>query len=114
MHFKAMKATWLRDKLAFYETRRRELWRIRVTPFYGGGRFWAIPYCSVIAESGGDYYVGYAGAYGLISETWAAYGGAAFAGNAGEASPREQDLVAHRVYAANGSAAWSPFEGGQC
>lgn len=111
---KAMKARWRKDREAYFQHRREEFWRERITPFPGGGNWWAIPYCSVIAESGGDYYIGYAGAYGLITPTWQSYGGGEYAGNAGEAAPGEQDLVAHRVYVDNGSAAWTPFEGGQC
>jgi hypothetical protein len=66
----------------------------------------------VVCESGANYYVGYAGAYGLTAPAWNGYGGLEFAATAGEASPREQDIVAHRLWKAAGDSAWSPFEGG--
>lgn len=111
-HRAAIRKRWTADRAAFYKHRRAMLWRARVTPFYGGGHWWAIPYWHVVCESGADYHIGYAGAYGLITPTWLSYGGGAYASSAGEASPREQDLIAHKVWIDNGDAAWTPFEGG--
>lgn len=86
-----------------------ERWR-RATPFKGGGRRWATPYLIVLCESGGDPHIGYAGAYGLISPTWAYFGGTRYAPSAGSASKRQQDLIAAKVWARNGESAWQPFE----
>jgi hypothetical protein len=109
---RAMQRTWQRDRGRYYVRRRAMLWRTRVTPFPGGGRWWAIPYWHVLCESGGNYFVGYAGAYGLTAPAWNGYGGLAYAPDAGSATPREQDAVAHRLWAAAGDSAWTPFEGG--
>lgn len=111
-HRAAMVRTWERDRRRYYAHRQVMLWRTRVTPFAGGGRWWAIPYWHVVCESGGDYHVGYAGAYGLTAPAWNGYGGRAFAANAGSATPREQDIVAHRLWEAAGDSAWTPYEGG--
>lgn len=75
------------------------LWRQRVTPFFYGGHWWAAPYPIALCESGGDYYVGPYGAYGLIMEPE-------------YMSPREQDLAAHRLYVQFGESPWAPYEGG--
>ena len=78
---------------------KRWIWRHRVTPFFYGGHFWAVPYPIALCESGGDYYIGPYGAYGLILEPpWM--------------SPRQQDLAAHRLYERYGEAPWAPFETG--
>jgi hypothetical protein len=111
-HRHAMKRIWNRERGDYYARRRAMLWRTRVTPFAGGGRWWSIPYQHVLCESGGDYFAGYAGAYGLTAPAWNGYGGQAFASTAGEASPREQDVVASRLWKAAGDSAWTPFEGG--
>lgn len=111
-----LKKRWREAKRAFYEHRRTMLWRTRVTPFYGAGRWWAIPWEFVSCESGGDYYpdfgFAYGGAYGLIPPTWLAYGGGSFASQANDASEHQQDLIAHKVWLDVGEAAWRPFEGG--
>lgn len=111
-HRRAMIRTWERDRGRYYAHRQVMLWRTRVTPFAGDGRWWAIPYWHVVCESGGDYRVGYAGAYGLTAPAWNGYGGRAFASDAGSATPREQDIVAHRLWLAAGDSAWTPFESG--
>jgi hypothetical protein len=76
------------------------LFRVRVTPFYYGGHWWAAPYPIALCESGGDYFVGPSGAYGLIPPfpQWL--------------SPREQDRIAHRLYVEQGEAPWAPYESG--
>lgn len=83
-----------------------------MTPFHYAGHWWAAPYPIALCESGGDYHVGFAGAYGLIAPGWSAGGGLRFAPTAGEATPREQDLVAHRLFSRYGESPWAPFEGG--
>jgi hypothetical protein len=88
------------------------LFRERVTPFFYAGHWWAAPYPIALCESGGDYYVGPAGAYGLIGPGWRTGGGAQFAATAGEATPREQDIVAHRLFSRYGEQPWAPFESG--
>lgn len=99
-HRHAMKHIWRRDQRAFYDHRKRKLWRVRVTPFYYGGHYWAVPYPIALCESGGDYFVGPSGAYGLIPPfpQWL--------------SPREQDRIAHRLYLEQGEGPWAPYESG--
>jgi len=120
---RVLRKRWRELQAAFFDRRRAELWRQRVTPFFGCTKlgicgWWAIPATYVSCESGGDYYPDagliYGGAYGLIPPTWAAYGGAAFAPTAYEASPREQDLTAHKVWLDVEDAAWAPFEPPGC
>jgi hypothetical protein len=70
-----------------------------------GGRY-SIPEYIVQCESGGSYNAvnpssGARGAYQLMPGTYAAYGGD------GSWSPADQDRVAARLYAAEGSAPWS-------
>lgn len=96
----AMKRTWRRDQAAFYARRRHMLWRTRVTPFFYAGHYWAVPYPIALCESGGNYFVGPSGAYGLIPPfpQWM--------------SPRDQDLTAHRLYVEQGEGPWAPYESG--
>jgi hypothetical protein len=72
-------------------------------PQNAGGK-WAIPGYIVACESGGDYNArnpsGARGAYQLMPGTYAAYGGD------GSWSPADQDRVAARLYAAEGSSPW--------
>ena len=102
-HRIAMQQTWRRDQEAFYAHRRAELWRIRVTPFWGGGNWWALPYPMVICESSANYTQPY-GAYSILDPAWQEWGGRT--AHAGEASEREQDLVAHRGWRIYGESAW--------
>lgn len=106
------KGPWARAKRRFYRHRQAELFRVRVTPFHYAGHDWAAPWPIALCESGGDYHVGFAGAYGLIAPGWSTGGGLEFAPSAGEATPRQQDIVAHRLYVRYGTAPWTPFEGG--
>ena len=99
-HRAAMKRTWHRDQAAFYATRRRGLWREEFRPFvYPDGTRWAVPYPISWCESGGDYFVGPSGAYGLIPPfpQWL--------------SPKAQDEIAHRLYLEQGEGPWKPYEG---
>lgn len=99
-HRRAMQRTWRRDKASFNHHRRKMLWRAHFKPFvYPDGERWAVPYPIAWCESGGDYFIGPYGAYGLIMESaWL--------------PPRVQDEIAHRLYAEQGEAPWAPFEGG--
>ena len=84
--------------------------RISSVPAYAGGAF-AIPRYIVMCESGGDYRKwnnrgsGASGAYQIMPGTWKNYGGSGKA--AAYASPAEQDRVAARIWAAEGSRPWS-------
>jgi len=84
--------------------------RISVAPAYAGGAF-AIPRYIVMCESGGDYRKwnnagsGASGAYQIMPGTWKHYGGSTR--NAADADPAEQDRVAARIWAAEGSRPWS-------
>lgn len=67
-----------------------------------------LPYCTWGPESGGNYRArnpsGAGGKYQIMSSTWRAYGGST--SNAADASPAEQDMVAAKIYAAQGGAPW--------
>jgi hypothetical protein len=77
------------------------LWRERVKPFvYPDGKHWAVPYPIAWCESGGDYFVGPSGAYGLIPP-FPQY-----------LPPRRQDEIAHRLYLEQGEGPWRPYESG--
>jgi len=64
-----------------------------------------------MCESGGDYRKwnnagsGASGAYQIMPGTWKHYGGSTK--NAADADPAEQDRVAARIWAAEGSRPWS-------
>lgn len=112
---KKLKQRWRELQGAYFDRRRAELWRQRVTPFYGCTTFscgwYAIPTVYVDCESGGRGGP-YPNIYGIISPTWGNYGGYRYAGSAEEASFREQSLIAGAIWDDVGSAAWAPFEGG--
>lgn len=104
---------WRQRKLAYWQHRRAELFRERVTPYYGctvlgGCGWWAIPAYIVDCESGGDYTpdagLTFGGAYGLLVSTYQQFGGAY--GQANFAPSREQDQIAHRVWQAVGATGW--------
>ena len=81
--------------------RHRREWRERFKPFtYPDGSHWAVPYPIAWCESGGDYFVGPSGAYGLIPPfpQWM--------------PPRRQDETANRLYRERGEAPWAPYETG--
>jgi peptidoglycan hydrolase CwlO-like protein len=71
-----------------------------------GGPY-SIPTYIVMCESGGNYSAlnpsGAGGAYQIMPETWAAYGGT---GLPNEASKAEQDRIAALIYADSGTAPW--------
>lgn len=93
------RATLVAETHSETKARHKREWRERITPFHYAGHDWAAPYPIALCESGGNYYVGPYGAYGLIMEPpWQ--------------SPRQQDLEAHRLYVESGEAPWAPFEGG--
>jgi Transglycosylase-like domain len=68
-----------------------------------------LPACTWAPESGGSYSAynsssGAGGKYQIIPSTWSAYGGT---GSPQTASPAAQERVAARVYAGQGSSAWT-------
>lgn len=98
-HREAMQNTWRADKKAFYEHRDVMLWRAKYRQFeYPDGTRWAVPYPIAWCESGGDYYVGPSGAYGLIPPfpQWL--------------SPKRQDEIAYELYLELGESPWAPYE----
>lgn len=100
-HREAMKAMWAKDREAYFRHRSQILWRKRVKPFvYPDGSHWAVPYPIAWCESGGNYYAGPSGAYGLIPP-FPQY-----------MAPRRQDEIAHRLYLEQGEGPWAPYEGG--
>lgn len=98
-----MKDVWTADKKQFYERRARELFRVRITPFYGGGKWWAIPYSMVICESSGiNFTYGY---YSMLDPAWHEWSGG-LGGHAGEYSKRLQDKAAAVGWDMYGEGAW--------
>ncbi len=75
-----------------------------------GGGCWVIPESVVMCESGGSFTVinsiGAGGAYQIIPSTWRANGGLKWAGNAGNAPPQGQHIVAHRILVRAGPSQW--------
>lgn len=100
-HKASMKKQWSKLKTTFYKYRKGALWRRQFKPFvYPDGKHWAVPYPIAWCESGGDYFVGPSGAYGLIPP-FPQY-----------LSPKRQDEIAHRLYLEQGEGPWAPYEGG--
>lgn len=107
---RALKKRWRELQAAFFDRRRDELWRQRVTPFYGctsigGCGWWPLPVGIIDCESGG-YYGHHSGAIGFLDSTWLARGGGRYAPYPGAASKREQDLMAHQLWVEVGPSAW--------
>lgn len=74
-------------------------WEAKYRSFvYPDGTRWAVPYPIAICESNENYFVGPAGAYGLIFTSWL--------------PPKRQDEVAYRLYLEQGESPWLPYEGG--
>lgn len=100
-HRKVMKKIWEKDRSEYFAHRSKILWLERVKPFvYPDGKRWAVPYPIAWCESGGDYFVGPSGAYGLIPP-FPQY-----------MSPVQQDITAHKLYLEQGEGPWAPYEGG--
>ena len=109
-------ARWSTAKRRYYQHRSKLLWRERVTPFRGGGRFWAIPFSVVYCESGGRYHDPAApnGAYALLTgplqgvPTWESWrpGWASEYGAPYQAPKKAQDIAAHRLRMAYGLEPW--------
>lgn len=103
---KAMKHRWREARRAFYRHRRHKIgereYLDAITP-PGAAVLAAIRSC----ESGGDYstntHNGFWGGYQFDLGTWASVGGS---GLPSEASPREQDERAARLYRERGSSPW--------
>lgn len=96
-----MQDFWREVKHDYNVTRKSRLWSAKYRQFeYPDGSHWAVPYPIAWCESGGDYYVGPSGAYGLIPpfEQWM--------------PPREQDEVAYNLYLEQGDGPWAPYESG--
>jgi hypothetical protein len=115
-HRRAIRRGWQRRQAAFFKHRRTELWRERVTPYPGGGRRWAIPYYIVVCESGARINDPAApnGAHSLLAgplqgvptwESWRPRWAAKYA-LPYQAPKRAQDVAAHRLLAAYGTAPW--------
>jgi hypothetical protein len=100
-----MKQRWRYLQSTYFKYRQDMLWRERVTPYEGGGQFWATPYPIVVCESGVRGYVT-SGYYGILISTWQAFGGTAYAPTPGEASKRAQDLIAHKLISLYGLQPW--------
>lgn len=102
---RALRKRWRELQAAFFDRRRAELLTRQLEPYVCGDRRYALPCAVTECESG--YYFGHtSGAYGLLQSTWEYWGGLAFAGYPGAASPREQAIVATRVWEAVGPSGW--------
>lgn len=80
------------------------------TTSYSGG--YSIPSYIVQCESGGNWSAvnptsGAGGAYQVMPQSWAAYGGLKYAPDAQDATPAEQSIIAARIYADVGPSAWT-------
>jgi Transglycosylase-like domain len=69
----------------------------------------SLPACTWQPESGGDWSAvnsssGAGGYYQILPSTWAAYGGT---GSPESASPAEQTAIAQKIWASQGSSAWT-------
>lgn len=109
---KALKHRWREAKHAFYKHRRHKIgvreYLDAITP-PGAAVLAAIREC----ESGGVYWTntgnGFTGAYQFTDATWASVGGSTI--HAYEASPKEQDIRAAKLWRLAGSSPW-PVCGG--
>jgi len=105
-HRKALRKRWRSSQRIYFERRHRKraelAYLAAITP-PGPAVLAAIRSC----ESGGDYSIntgnGFSGAYQFLQSTWEAVGGTGFPH---EASPREQDERAARLYRESGSSPW--------
>lgn len=98
-HPSRAKRAWRREQAQFFDYREEMLWLAKYRSFeYPDGSHWAVPYPIAWCESGGNYYVGSAGAYGLIFYSWL--------------PPKRQDEIAYNLYLAYGESPWAPYEGG--
>lgn len=115
-HVAAMKKRWAIDAAAFYDYRSDMMWINNVTPYYGCTKlgickWWSLPAYIVSCESGGDYTpdagLTFGGAYGILVSTWLQYGGGKFASQANYATPKQQDIIARRVWLDVGPSGWA-------
>lgn len=113
-HRQAMRHTWRAHAQRYFEHRQAMRWAAMITPYWGctpngGCKAWALPAYIVACESGGDYFVGFGGAYGLLEATWQQWGGTALVGTyaAGDSPPWAQDVIAHRVWISVGPSGWA-------
>lgn len=105
-HKKTMRKAWGKLKHAFYKHRKAEFFRVRITPFYCNGTYWATECTVPLHESG--YGSGGGNLYGML-DAWALHGCTEFAGSAWEASKRQQDICAHRHWQTYGRGGWPPY-----
>lgn len=84
----------VKDGLAEYRAERKQRWYENVNPYVGGGQRWAMPYATVVCESGAGS--GSSNYYGLLQgwDEWNA--GLAPVADAGSAPKLHQDIAAHR------------------
>lgn len=71
-------------------------------------------------ESHGKWYQVYQGSHsfsggiGIRNDVWVEYGGTEFGATAGNATPREQVIVARRIWAKYGTPNYVPDQNGEC
>jgi len=68
----------------------------------------AFAQCVALRESGDNPHVGPAGLFGILPATWTSLG---FPGTAGQATVAMQRAAFARLYAADGTAPWAPYDG---
>lgn len=100
-HVASMKTKWSKAKSDFARFRKRKMWALEYKPYiYPDGTHWAAPYPIAWCESGGDYYVGPSGAYGLVPPL------------PQYQTPKAQDEIAHRLMEEGLEySAWVEWEG---
>lgn len=107
-HRKAIKKTWLENKVAYFDHRGEELFRVRITPYYcpETGEWWATECTIPLHESG--YGSGGGNLYGML-DAWALHGCTVWGSTAWDASKRHQDICAHRHWATYGRGGWPSY-----
>lgn len=101
-----LKELWRAAKKAFYKHRAAQLFRVRITPFYCAGTWWATE-CTIPEHESG-YGSGGGNLYGML-DAWALHGCTVFAGSAWDATKREQDICAHRHWVDYGRGGWPSY-----
>lgn len=93
---------WVRDVRAHNRRRRGWLEVLRVEPYTGAGRRWAIPWPIVYCESSGsdtaDNGANDTGYAQVLTSTWLANGGGRFASEAKYASHWDQSVIVARIW----------------
>lgn len=105
-HKEAMKNVWQAEQKKYFLYRHGEEFRIKITPFYCNGDWWATECDIPLHESG--YGSGGGNLYGML-DAWYVHGCTAFAPSAWDASKYYQDICAHRHWMEYGRGGWPSY-----